>query len=259
MGSAKERKEEMKHIILGHGQIGKLIHALLEETKQQIWYRDISDQSEDVMEITSFDYLHVCIPYSSLFVKTVQEAITVHNPRNVIIHSTVKVGTTEQIKHDFIIYSPVNGRHDNGFLEDVKRYRKFFASARFVDFAEDNEDVKVKNEIESMFNFVCDFSFKQDIKSLEFAKLNCTTYTLENIAYEKNLYEYCKKAGLDYDKVYVKWNMNYNQGVKVDWKRPIYVHQEGVVGGHCLIPNLELLPEDYENGRIAKIKAERWK
>jgi hypothetical protein len=240
----------MKHIIIGYGQIGQLIHALLKETKQEVWYRDLKACSDGAFDIVSYDYMHVCIPYTDKFKNQLQEYIDTHNPKTIIIHSTVKVGTTDSIKFSGRkVYSPVNGRHDNGFLEDVKKYIKYFSCEPL--------DEELIEDIESMFNLTCEFI--EDNRSLEFAKLNCTTSTLEMIAYEKNLFEYCQRNRLNYGFIYRRWNENYNQGVRPEWRKPIYEHKDGFIGGHCLVPNLELLPNDYENGRIAKIKAERWK
>lgn len=246
----------MNHCIMGYGQIGKLIGALLEEVKSN-QLEGVEDKEYSTCNPeTRYDYAHICIPYSPKFTNDVNVFIEKYKPRYVIIHSTVKVGTTETISHPFVIYSPVNGRHDNGFLNDVKMYAKYFASKRFVGFAEDNEDVSVRLDIEKMFPISCDFKFGEDVRSLEFAKINCTNYTAYNVIYEKWLYNYCKENKLDYEKVYRHWGTNYNNGVRKDWKRPIYEHMEGGIGGHCLIPNLELVDDDFI--KMLKILNERW-
>lgn len=82
-------------------------------------------------------------------------------------------------------------------------------------------------------------------ESLEAMKLYCTTLYGLNIIAEKEIYNFCKKHNLDFDMVYSKSTQTYNEGYKVlgfpQYARYNLKHVDGKIGGHCVIPNCQLL------------------
>jgi hypothetical protein len=85
-------------------------------------------------------------------------------------------------------------------------------------------------------------------ESLEVMKLYCTTLYGLNIIAEKEIYNFCKKHNLDFDMVYSKSNQTYNEGYEKlgfpQYTRYNLKHVDGKIGGHCVIPNCELLKTD---------------
>jgi UDP-N-acetyl-D-mannosaminuronate dehydrogenase len=155
-------------------------------------------------------------------------------PRYIVIHSTVKPGTTRKIDSD-AIYSPVNGRHADGLVQTVQSYPKLFAG-----------DEDAYQGIDSFYSLRC-VHVTTNRDELEYAKVLCTTYTGLNVAYEKLLTKDCDKRGYNREIVYTMWNRMYNDGIAEthpEWKRPIYTHMPGKIGGHCVIPNLELVKNE---------------
>ena len=72
------------------------------------------------------------------------------------------------------------------------------------------------------------------------------------IILEKEIYKWCQKNNLDFDIIYNQANKTYNEGYsKLGMKnviRPILKQANGKIGGHCIIPNCELLGSE-----VAKI------
>jgi UDP-N-acetyl-D-mannosaminuronate dehydrogenase len=156
----------------------------------------------------------------------------------VLIHSTVKPGTTKNIQNNFeipILYSPVRGVHRR-FLDDIKKYTKFISSD------EKQIEPKIKIELEKRFKKI---EWMSTTKTAELAKILVdTTYYGWLINYAQITKMICEKEGVDFDEM---------------WKFADEIHENlgnrpkmfpGIIGGHCVIPNLNLV--DYENLDIVK-------
>ena len=80
-----------------------------------------------------------------------------------------------------------------------------------------------------------------DSRTAEAAKLMCTTYYGWNIIFAKELEKFCKANELDFQYVYTDFTRSYNQHVSPQWRKPIMDPKPGKIGGHCVIPNAEIL------------------
>ena len=85
----------MKIGILGYGEIGQAIHGVYKQSKLdlQVFVKDLKFNNE----LNEIDFLNICIPQINDFESVVIKNAIESNAKNVIIHSTVKVGTTEKI------------------------------------------------------------------------------------------------------------------------------------------------------------------
>ena len=82
----------------------------------------------------------------------------------VLIHSTIRPGTTKQIQEKSkipILFSPVRGVHRR-FLEDMKKYTKFISSDSPI-----NEETK--KELEKRFHKI---DLMSTTKTAEYAKIH---------------------------------------------------------------------------------------
>jgi hypothetical protein len=219
----------MKHLIIGYGEIGCALHGLLNGDVEFI-----DKGYPNNVKSKDFDVIHICFGYTDNFIENVNEYLKKYNHDYIMVHSTVKVGTISKLNGK-CIYSPVRGRHTgDGFMGDIKKYIKYYAT---------NRNGSTSKMIKTWFKDV-DLIPVDSIESLEFAKSVSTTYTLLNVLFEKWVYKKCKDIGLDYNFIYKEWNKSYNKNIKPEWKRPIYDRIEGNIGGHCLLPNLELIEND---------------
>ena len=136
----------MSDIVLGMGEVGETLFGLLEERNFDCVGIDIeSSKCKNYSEndiIENPEYLHVCLPGELTgFVDITLSWITkLKDLKAIIIHSTVRPGTTKNIQEKSnvpVLFSPVRGVHRR-FLDDIKKYTKFIAS----DHNEINPEIK---------------------------------------------------------------------------------------------------------------------
>lgn len=225
-----------KTLIIGFGEIGKSLYNILKE-KYIVETADINNQPT----VSDIDVMHICFPYSKDFVKEVKRYKKKYNPKYVVIHSTVRMGTAKKCK---AYYSPVRGIHPH-LEQGLQTFVKYLAPK--CDYLT-NYFKKVGIPIEE----------HDSTDALEVMKLYCTTLYGLNIIAEKEIYNFCKKNKLDFDLIYTKSNETYNEGYKI-LGYPQYVrynlkHHDGKIGGHCVIPNCHLLNTDIAKFIVKKNK-----
>jgi len=217
----------MKTLIIGAGEIGKSLCVVLSEE-----YRVTLIDKDGLGYPDSFEMIHICFPYSENFIQQVKEYKERFNPKYVVIHSTVPVGTSSQCN---AWHSPVIGIHPN--LENgLKTFDKFLGG---------------KNVKE-----LIDYFRKGGIKIYpvdkpeytELMKLCCTTYFGTCIEYTKEVKRLCKKNNVPFE-LWTVWNNNYNRGYKLlneeQFVRPNLFPLKESIGGHCVLPNLELFESKF--------------
>ena len=234
----------MTDIILGMGEVGETLFDLLVDRKFDCIGIDLEDSKcKNYTEnkiIENPQYLHVCIPGElEKFTDIVIEWINkIKNIQVVVIHSTVKPGTTKRIQERSsipILFSPVRGVHRR-FLDDIKKYTKFISF--------DNKEInsEIKKDLENRFEKV---EWMSTTKTAELAKILVdTTYYGWLINYAQITKMICEKENVDFDEM---------------WKFADEIHENlgnrpkmfpGIIGGHCVIPNLNLV--EYENLDVIK-------
>ncbi len=229
----------MTDIILGMGEVGETLFDLLVDRKFDCIGIDLEDSKcKNYTEnkiIENPQYLHVCLPGElEKFTDIVIEWINkIKNIQVVVIHSTVKPGTTKTIQERSsipILFSPVRGVHRR-FLDDIKKYTKF------ISFDDTEINSKIKKDLENRFKKV---DWMSTTKTAELAKILVdTTYYGWLINYAQITKMICEKENVDFDEM---------------WKFADEIHENlgnrpkmfpGIIGGHCVIPNLNLV--EYEN------------
>ena len=234
----------MPDIILGMGEVGETLFDLLVDRKFDCIGIDLEDSKcKNYTEnkiIENPQYLHVCLPgelekFTDIVIEWINE---IKNIQVVVIHSTVKPGTTKRIQERSsipILFSPVRGVHRR-FLDDIKKYTKFIS----FDHAEINSEIK--KDLEKRFRKV---EWMSTTKTAELAKILVdTTYYGWLINYAQITKMICEKENVDFDEM---------------WKFADEIHENlgnrpkmfpGIIGGHCVIPNLNLV--EYENLDVIK-------
>ena len=234
----------MTDVILGMGEVGQTLFDLLVDRKFDCVGIDLDNSkckkySENEV-IKNPEYLHICLPgeltgFTDIVVNWVNK---IKNIEVVIIHSTVKPGTTKTIQEKLsipILFSPVRGVHKR-FLNDIKKYTKF------ISFDGIEIDPKIKIDLENRFEKI---DWMSTTKTAELAKILVdTTYYGWLINYAQITKMICEKENVDFDEM---------------WKFADEIHENlgnrpkmfpGIIGGHCVIPNLDLV--EYENLDIIK-------
>ncbi len=210
-------------LIVGLGEVGSALAEVIERSRPVLRH-DLEPRSFD----QPIDVMHICIPYHERreFEDAVCGYIARLRPRLTIINSTVLPGTTSAIARragGAVAYSPVRGKHVR-MAEDLLRYVKYVASP------DADAAARARRHFERAGMKTGAMSRPE---TLELAKLAETTYFGVLIAFAQELNRFVERAGADYDEAIGFFE-------EVDFlPRPRYF--PGFIGGHCVIPNIQLL------------------
>ena len=227
-----------KDVVAGLGEIGSPILKLLSKTKPAVGY----DINENLMDVTKFKkyeklgtcFLHICIPYNNNFDSNVLSLCEKLKPEGVVIHSTISPGTTSKLQSKMtipVIYSATRGVHKR-MLSDMKRYIKFYA----IETTAPNS--KWASSAYSKLMKKCGIKTKQMSKpiTLELAKIVVdTSYYGWLITYAQLSNMIAMDNKVNYDEM---WSFA-DEIHKYLGNRPKMF--PGFIGGHCVIPNLDLI------------------
>lgn len=217
------RSNDAMTLVVGLGEVGAAIAAILDKT-QAVLRHDV----ERVEISASIGVMHLCIPFksSSQFENSALEYIERFRPALTILHSTVLPGTTRAIGQKTgasLVYSPVRGKHVR-MQEDLLRYVKFVAAVNASDA------VRAEEHLQSTGMKTRRMA---DVETLELAKLAETTYFGVCIAFAQELNRYAQRVGGDYREAVEFFD-------EVEFL-PRTQYFPGVIGGHCVMPNIQLL------------------
>jgi UDP-N-acetyl-D-mannosaminuronate dehydrogenase len=207
-------------LVVGLGEIGRPLLEILREAHDAAG-RDIEDRPYDGVQV-----LHLCFPYTPDFVSSAARYVALYEPQVVVVNSTVIPGTTTEIQEKTgipAVYSPVRGKHAR-MTEELRRYRKFVAgtSAQAVALVEDHF-AAVGMTTQRM----------SSPEALELAKLLETTYFGVLVAWAQEMDRFADAVDADY------WEtITFME--EIDFFPPVGF-QPGYIGGHCVMPNLQLL------------------
>jgi len=236
-----------KDVVAGIGEIGKSILKILSKDNIVVGF-DLNPDLMDKRKIERYknlktSFMHIAIPVTGKFINDVLKLYKKFQPECIIIHSTIRPGTTKILQQKLpipVIYSATRGVHKR-MIYDLKRYTKFFvispnaprgkwASSRYV---------KMMKR--------CGIKTKKMTKpeTLELAKIICdTSYLgwLVNYAQLSNMI--ANEYGVNYDEM---WSFT-EEIQKFLGNRPKMY--PGIIGGHCVLPNLDLI----NNEKLDQIK-----
>lgn len=218
--------------ILGYGEIGQALAKFFNAPKIKDLNRDDG--------LFGVDVLHVCIPWSGKFVSIVRKEIENSKPKLVIIHSTVIPGTTKKIGK-IAVHSPARGTHPN-LYEGIRTFVKYIGA----------DDKKIgllaQKHLESAG---MNTKLFMPSSTTELGKLLDTTYYGLCIAFHGEMKKMCDELGVDFNNAIIDFNKTYNEGYAnlgmAHVVRPVLTAPEGPIGGHCVIPNAELLSKFFKS------------
>jgi UDP-N-acetyl-D-mannosaminuronate dehydrogenase len=221
-------------VIVGLGEVGKPLLEIL-KSRYQTFGVDINQPAS----VSRCDVMHVCFPFrGEEFVGQVVEYIDQYKPALTVINSTVAPGTTRKIAVESgaaVVNSPVRGKHAR-MQEEMLHYVKFVGaldqeSGRRA--VEHFEAVGMKTKLLS------------SPEASEIAKLTETTYFGLMIAWAQEVERYCAKTGANYDEV-----VSFYDEIKFF---PPVRYFPGVIGGHCVMPNIAILRQQFSSGLLEAI------
>jgi len=235
-----------KVLVVGLGEVGRSLFELLKESGNfEVYGFDINaDKMREVGQTglpDKIDVMHVCIQCTSKeeFVKSVVGYVERFKPKLVIINSTVSPGTTMEVYRRcdgscLVVHSPVRGVHKG--LEHMKWELK-----RWVKYVGGVNEKSAKSAKRHFEMLGLKTKVMKSCLETELAKLFETTYRAWMIACFQEMHRISRHFGADFDDV-VDFIEDTHR-VRLD--RPVMF--PGVIGGHCLIPNAELLLKNYDS------------
>lgn len=210
-------------VVVGLGEVGRPLFELVSGHHEAVGV-DVSPPAERVAGV---DVLHVCYPFAiNDFVGETARYVEFFNPGLTIINSTIGVGTTRAVAErtgSAVVHSPVRGKHAR-MLEDLRRYTKFVGAidpASGEQAAEHFESMGMRTRVLS------------SPEATELAKLTETTYFGLMIAWAQEIERYCDQLGQEYAEV-----VSFYDEIKFF---PPVKYFPGIIGGHCVMPNIEIL------------------
>ncbi len=236
-----------KVLIIGLGEIGHTLFALLNDAQESftVYGLDLDQAKMNALEqrkekITNkIDTLHVCLPCGApeKFAEVVEGYVDQFSPKLVIINSTVPPGTTLKVAEKcecLVAHSPARGVHKSAehMIWEMKRWTKYVgganeAAAKAAQVHFEKLGLKVK--------------VLKSCRETELAKLFETTYRAWMIACFQEMHRISKAFDADFNET-----VDFLEDThRVRFDRPIMF--PGVIGGHCLIPNTELLLKSYDS------------
>lgn len=210
-------------MVIGLGEIGKPLLEVISKHHRTVGV-DVVPPTKSPGEI---DVMHVCYPFKiDDFIGQTVKYIDLYKPRLTILNSTVSVGTTRAIAERTgaaVVNSPVRGKHTR-MSADLLRYDKFVGGV-------DAESAQcAAQHFESVGMRVRILSSPE---ATELAKLTETTYFGLIIAWAQEVERYCDQLGVDYDEIVSMYE-------EVPFFPPVK-YFPGVIGGHCVMSNIEIL------------------
>lgn len=241
-----------KVLVIGLGEVGRALFELLKKEGNFVVYgldldeikmRAIGQSKSELPD--KVDILHICLPCETqeTFVSMVIDYSAKFNPKLLIINSTVPPGTTKTIAEKcnlLVAHSPVRGVHKNleHMMWELKRWVKYVGGAN-TESAEAacKHFEKIHLKVKKL----------RSCNETELAKLFETTYRAWMIACFQEMHRISRHFNCDFDGI-VDFIEDTHR-LRLD--RPVMF--PGVIGGHCLIPNTELLLSVYESDFLSLI------
>jgi UDP-N-acetyl-D-mannosaminuronate dehydrogenase len=234
-----------KVLIVGLGEIGRALFELYKESEKFDVYGFDIDKGR-MCSITGekeprekVDVMHVCYPCHNQeeFVLTTLDYNKKFKPELTIIESTVAPGTTGKIyalSKSLVAHSPIRGMHKT--LETMKKDILFWS--KYVGGTTKESTEVAKKHFEKLGLKV---KVLKGAVETELAKLFETTYRAWMIACFQEMHRISRHFGADFDEV-----VDILEDIhRIRFNKP--PHYPDVMGGHCLIPNTELLLKSHDS------------
>ncbi|MGI0082371.1 MAG: GDP-mannose dehydrogenase [Nitrosopumilaceae archaeon] len=233
-----------KDVVAGLGEIGMPILQLISKAVSTVGY-DINQKLMNEKKFRKYEnldtrFLHICISFNKKFIPNVVSLYKKFQPESIVVHSTISPRTTSRLQSLLpipVIYSATRGVHKR-MLYDLKRYTKFYA------IEQDAPRVRWASSSYSKLMKKCGVKTKKmpNPVTLELAKIIVDT------SYYGWLINYAQLSNM----IAIKHKVNYDEM----WSFADEIHKflgnrpkmfPGFIGGHCIIPNLDLVSDETLN------------
>jgi UDP-N-acetyl-D-mannosaminuronate dehydrogenase len=224
-----------KVLVIGVGEIGRPLLELIREHYETYGLDIRPDES-----IPHCDIAHICFPYQGdNFIEQTVAYIAKYRPSLTIINSTVAPGTTRRIgeaAHSAVVHSPIRGKHTR-MKQELLEYTKFIGAS---------EPSAGERAAAHFTKLGLRTRIVPTPETTELAKLTETTYFGVLIAWAQEVERYCGELGTDYHEVISFYD-------EIRFFPPVK-YFPGVIGGHCVMPNIKILRGCFESSLLEAVE-----
>jgi len=224
-----------KILVIGLGEVGKPLFEVISDHFEVVGVDIKPVEFNDQCEI-----MHICFPFQiPNFVGQCVEYINKYRPKLTVINSTVSPGTTRVVYQKTgtpIAYSPVRGKH-------VKMKQELLHYVKFIGGIDPDSSQKAADHFQAVGMKT---KILSSLESAELAKLTETTYFGILIAWAQELERYCDQLSVNYDEVSSIFE-------EISYLPPVKYYP-GIIGGHCVMPNIKLLKESFKSDILVAIE-----
>lgn len=243
-------------LVLGMGEIGKGVYEVigknLDMNRWEVWMKDKEPLSQGAPEI--FEVMHVCIPYDQKkFISIVNRLQERFNIAIVIIHSTVSPGTTRMCEH--AVHVPIRGRHPK-IKEAIETYPLFAGIESSGCFAGDLFMAPI-TYIKKAFGQTVTICIPPE--TTELAKIIDLSHYAVNLEFSRLTAKILKKFNVK-PGVMEAFTKSRNDGLveleghsRFNLPRLYPMDENGVIGGHCVLPAVSLLNQAYPDSMLDNV------
>jgi UDP-N-acetyl-D-mannosaminuronate dehydrogenase len=240
-------------LLIGLGEIGHTLFALYKEKDAEFDVYGLDLDQDKMHELgqskekvpQKVDTLQVALPCGNpeKFAEIIAGYVAEYQPKLIIINSTVPPGTTLKVAENclcLVVHSPARGVHitDEHMVWEMKRWPKYVGGATPEAGKLAKEHFETLGLQVKVLKSCCE---------TELAKVFETTYRAWMIACFQEMHRISRAFGADFNETVDFLEDTHRQ--RLD--RPIMF--PGVIGGHCLIPNTELLLKAYDSDMLRSI------
>ena len=222
----------MDAVLVGLGEVGRALYEVLRRS-HDIYPHD----PELALEARDdwYDLLLISFPYSLKFFDQVKEYQARFQTKATVIFSTVPVGLSKELD---AIHSPIEGRHDN-MVGSIRLFPRFIGGGNL-------EQRKVVADFFeqaglNVIQVICS-------EATEFAKLQSLAIYGINIEWARHCGKVMAELGINQEWLTL-YNHEYNKLVEANGQSQFCRYNldppEGVIGGHCVLQNMDLLNQQY--------------
>ena len=234
-------------LIIGLGEIGHTLFALFNDAKKSFDVYGLDLDQTKMQELGQsrknvpdrIDTMHICLSCSNQqnFADITVGYVEEFKPKLTIIDSTVPPGTTMKVAQRckcLVAHSPSRGVHKSAVYMkwEMRRWTKYVGGA----------NPKAAKATRAHFEKIgLKVKVLKSCTETELAKLFETTYRAWMIACFQEMHRISKAFGADFDET-----VDFIEDThRLRFDRPVMFPD--VIGGHCLIPNTELLLKAYDS------------
>jgi UDP-N-acetyl-D-mannosaminuronate dehydrogenase len=223
-------------LVVGLGEVGRPLLEIIGEK-----YPAAGIDLEPVQLAASCDVMHLCFGFENAdcFITDSLGYIEKYRPRLTIINSTVLPGTTravQQASRAPVVHSPVRGKHFK-MKQELLHYTKFIGSV---------DDASSRRAAHHFQSLGMKTKILSSPEATELAKLAETTYFGLLIAWAQEVERYCDQLSLDYDEIASIYE-------EIGFFPPVR-YFPGVIGGHCVLPNIRILKQRFDSEILEAIE-----